>query len=89
MLGYTDDIKFRKELQKRDKIRDKYIDIQNIYRMMIDTIGDYLRQYMIDQSRKDEIISILNKIIEYGNSSIDKIHKRYNCILPYKIEKIS
>ena len=89
MLGYTDDIKYRKELQKRDKIRDKYIDIQNIYRMMIDTIGDYLRQYMIDQTRKDEIISILNKIIEYGNSSIDKIHKRYNCILPYKIEKIS
>lgn len=88
MLGYINDIVFKKELQKRDKTRDKYTDIQNIYRMMIDSIGDYLRRYIIHQSEYEEILDMLNKIIDYGNVCIDKIHKRYNCIMPYKIEKI-
>jgi hypothetical protein len=87
MMGYIDQVKFKKELQKRDKIRDKFGDVRNIYRMLIDTIGDFLRQYIIDKSKYTEILCSLEKIIDYANMCIAKIHKRYKCVTPYKIEK--
>ena len=85
MLNELDEVNMRKELQRRDKQMEIHRDINNIYRMLIDTGGDLLRQYLVEPERKDEIIDVGLKLIEYGNTVMDTIRKRYNCILPKKI----
>ena len=85
MLNEMDDTAFKKELQKRDKQREKFRDINNIYRMVVDTGGDLLRQYVIEPHRVDEIMDIGVKLIEYANDVITLIRKRYNCTLPTNI----
>jgi len=82
MLNELEEAPFKKELQRRDKQRERFRDITNIYRMVIDTGGDLLRQYVIDRDRVDEIIDIAIKLVEYANEVIMTIQKRYNCVSP-------
>jgi hypothetical protein len=85
MLNELEESAFKKELQRRDKQREKFRDITNILRMVIDTGGDLLRQYVLEPDRIDEIIDIGVKLIEYANSVIETIRSRYNCIAPCNI----
>jgi hypothetical protein len=85
MLNEIEESFFKKELQRRDKQRERYIDINNIYRMVIDTGGDLLRQYVLEQEKYPEIIGICKKLIEYANDVIGTIRKRYKCIHPLNI----
>lgn len=85
MLNEIDETFFKRELQRRDKQRERYRDVTNIFRMVIDTGGDLLRQYVIEPERYNEIIDICKKLIEYANSVIETIRKRYNCVHPYNI----
>ena len=77
---------FKCELQRRDKYNDKVTDIQEIYRMVLDTLGDALRQYMVDNSRVDEIVKDIKGIIEYYNTVALKIRKRYVARIPHDIK---
>ena len=85
MMNELQEVDMRKELQRRDKQRERHRDINNIFRMLTDTGGDLLRQYMIDPDRKDELLDIGLKLIDYGNTVLDTIRKRYNCVLPKNI----
>lgn len=85
MLNELDEKDFKKELQRRDKQKEKFRDINHIYRMVIDTGGDLLRQYVIDPGRVDEIIDIATKLVDYANEVTVVIRKRYNCTLPTNI----
>jgi hypothetical protein len=64
MMNELQEADMRKELQRRDKQRERHRDINNIFRMLTDTGGDLLRQYMIDPDRKDELLDIGLKLIE-------------------------
>jgi hypothetical protein len=86
MLNDMDTPTFKKELQRRDKMREKYRDIRNIFQMFVDTAGDLLRQYVLDNSKYKEIRDILIKLASYTNDEIRKIHNRYNCIIPYTLQ---
>tara|TARA_B110000003_G_scaffold240907_1_gene247828 strand:- start:417 stop:674 length:258 start_codon:yes stop_codon:yes gene_type:complete len=77
---------FKCELQRRDKYNDKVTDIQEIYRMVLDTLGDALRQYMVDSSRVDEIVKDIEGIVEYYNTVALKIRKRYVARIPHNIK---
>jgi len=77
---------FKRELQRRDKYNDKVRDIQEIYRMVLDTVGDALRQYMVDASRADEIINDIKGIVVYYNTVALKIRKRYVARIPHDIK---
>jgi hypothetical protein len=85
MLNELDEHHFKKELQRRDKQRERHRDITNIYRMVIDTGGDLLRQYVLEPDKVDEIIDISVKLVEYANEVLTTIRKRYNCITPHNI----
>ena len=85
MLNEMDDAAFKKELQRRDKQRERHRDINNIYRMVADTGGDLLRQYVLEPQRIHEIMDIAIKLIEYANQVLVTIRKRYNCTLPTNI----
>jgi len=85
MLNEINELFFKKEIQKRDKQRERYRDVNNIFRMMIDTGGDLLRQYVLEPEKYSEIIVICKKLIEYTNGVLITIRKRYNCITPHNI----
>jgi hypothetical protein len=85
MLNEIDDVFFKREIQRRDKQRERYRDINNIFRMVIDTGGDLLRQYALEQDKYTEIINICKRLIEYANDVLSTIRKRYNCIVPRNI----
>jgi hypothetical protein len=85
MLNELEETQFKKELQRRDKQRERFRDINNIFRMLIDTGGDLLRQYVIDPEKCDEIIDVAIKLIQYGNGVLKVIRKRYNCVTPHDI----
>lgn len=85
MLNELEESQFKKELQRRDKQRERFRDINNIFRMLIDTGGDLLRQYVIDPEKCDEILDVALKLIQYGNGVLKVIRKRYNCVTPHDI----
>jgi len=85
MLNELEESQFKKELQRRDKQRERFRDINNIFRMLIDTGGDLLRQYVIDPEKCDEILDVGIKLIQYGNGVLKDIRKRYNCVTPHDI----
>jgi hypothetical protein len=85
MLNEVSENNFKRELQRREKQRERYRDINNIFQMVVDTGGDLLRQYILESERIDEILDISKKLIEYANEVIGSIRKRYNCTLPDNI----
>tara|TARA_Y100000817_G_scaffold307971_1_gene295055 strand:- start:14984 stop:15295 length:312 start_codon:yes stop_codon:yes gene_type:complete len=72
----------KRELQRRDKSNCKTRDIRDIYQMYIDTVGDLLRQYMIDKSKELDIIAEVRELLLYMNNVLETIRKRYVCKIP-------
>jgi hypothetical protein len=85
MLNDIDESDFKYILQRQEKFRDKVRDLSDIYEMISNAGGDILRQYVIEPQRHDEIISLLDKIIEYSNEVYATIRCRYNSRLPKNI----
>lgn len=76
---------FKIELQRRDKHNSKIGDIRDIYNMFVDTVGDFLRQYMLDVSKEKEYIRDIKELTNYTNTVIEKIRKRYVSRVPHNI----
>tara|TARA_B110000977_G_scaffold142174_1_gene180376 strand:+ start:987 stop:1454 length:468 start_codon:yes stop_codon:yes gene_type:complete len=86
MLNDMSEEEFKRELQRRDKLREKNRDIRNIYQMFVDTAGDLLRQYVLDVTEYVGIREILMELVEYINVEVRNIHTRYTCVVPRKLE---
>jgi|TARA_R110000803_G_scaffold60047_1_gene119120 hypothetical protein len=76
---------FKRELQRRDKYNAKMRDIHDIYRMFLDTVGDILRQYLMDMSREHVYMRDMNELTDYTNTIIERIRKRYVSRVPHYI----
>jgi len=85
ILKELSDQGMRRELQRRDKYNTKITDISDIFTMYRDTVGDLLRQYIIDIHREHEILIELNELTIYTNGVLDKIRRRYTCRRPYNL----
>lgn len=85
MLNKITDDEFKMLIQKRDKHNSKVRDIQDIYRMYIDTVGDILRQYMLDRGNETIYIEDIRELTGYTNLVIEKIRKRYTARVPHNI----
>lgn len=85
LLDEITDAQFKRELQKREKMNDKVRDVQDIYRMFIDTVSDTLRKFMLYPDTVEEIHGELRDLILYTNEVIHNIRKRYTSRLPYNI----
>jgi len=86
MVDDIDEHRFKRELQRRDKLREKNRDIRNIHQMFIDTAGDLLRQYVLDHDKHQDVRRVLLELVEYVNDQITKIRRRYDCILPHTLD---
>lgn len=73
-------------LQKREKTQHKHRDINNLLRMFVDTTGDYFRQLIVKEVTPEECFDILDKLVEYFNTNMIIIHKRYNCVTPWIVK---
>jgi len=85
LLNELSEEQFKVDLQRKDKLKNKYSDIRDIYRMFIDTCGDLLRQWMIDKSKEDEILKTAKELSVYTNRVFANIRSRYTCQVPRHI----
>lgn len=85
MLNDVDEHLFKTYLQRQEKFFEKTKDVAYIYELVANTCGDLLRQYVLEPERGDEIILLLRKILEYGNTNLELVRSRYNCTLPKNI----
>ena len=85
MLNEITDDMFKRELQRRDKYNAKVGDIRDIYRMFLDTVGDILRQYMLDMSNEQVYMRDIEGLTQYTNTVIASIRKRYTSRVPHNI----
>ena len=85
LLNEISEENFKRELQRRDKHNAKTMDIRDIYNMYIDTVGDLLRQYVLDRSKEFDIINEVNELTLYTNQVLENIRHRYRCRVPYNI----
>lgn len=83
LMNEIDEAVWKKELQKREKAREKARDIYNILTMYSNTGGDYLRQMILREVTIQETIDFFGQLAAYFNETMENIHKRYNCVTPY------
>jgi hypothetical protein len=84
MNSMTDD-EFKMHIQRRDKHNSKMRDIQDIYRMYIDTVSDILRQFMLDPGNEPSFMEEIRGLTEYTNGVMTRIRKRYTARVPHNI----
>lgn len=80
MLKNITEQDFKIELQKRDKLADKTQDIRDILEMFTNSVGDFLRQWMIYKNL--DILEDVYELTLYSNRVIHDIRKRYNSSTP-------
>jgi hypothetical protein len=85
MLKDINEEDFKNYLQRQEKFLEKSRDLSHIFEMVSNTGADLLRQYVIEPHRHDEILELLQKIVEYANTILEDIRRRYNCRLPRNI----
>jgi len=85
MLNEITEEDFKRELQRRDKYNAKVGDIRDIYRMFLDTVGDILRQYMLNMSNEHVYMGEIDGLIQYTNIVMARIRKRYTSRVPHNI----
>ena len=77
--------KLKRELQRRDKSNAKLHDIRDILQMYIDTVGDLLRQYVLNNEEENNILTEIHELTVYTNDVLERIRKRYVCRTPHNI----
>lgn len=76
---------FKIQIQRRDKYNCKMRDIQDIYNMFIDSVSDILRQFVLDPSKVEVYTNDIDELLEYTNSVMARIRKRYVSRVPHNI----
>ena len=85
MMGNMSEEEFKIQIQRRDKYNCKMRDIQDIYNMFIDSVSDILRQFVLDPSKVEVYTNDIDELLEYTNSVMARIRKRYVSRVPHNI----
>ena len=83
MLGELEEAKFKSKLQQREKNAQKRREIGLVLQMFVDTSGDIYRQMILQGvgTIRNNVIT-LSSLINYTNTSMNVIAKRYDCVCP-------
>ena len=85
ILNEITETNMKRELQFRDKYNSKITDVRDIYTMYTDTVGDLLRQYVLDVTKCEDIVREVMQLTLYTNNVIERIRSRYRCRTPHNI----
>jgi len=83
LMGDISEDVWKKDLQKREKAREKSRDISQILEMYANTGADYLRQMIVREVQVGETINFFTELSKYFNDTMAVVHNRYNCVTPY------
>jgi len=83
MMSEIDENVFQKKIQRREKCREKKRDIHYILRMFCDSVSDFLRQFVLDVSKRQYVVENLGALVKYTNEELKCISIRYNCVIPW------
>tara|TARA_Y100001937_G_C7133542_1_gene338809 strand:+ start:2838 stop:4133 length:1296 start_codon:yes stop_codon:yes gene_type:complete len=70
------------KLQQREKKMNKQRDIHHLLEMVVTTIGDIMRQIIIDKTTYSSNFATIERIIDYYNFELRKVCIRYQCVGP-------
>ena len=87
LMGEISEEYWKKELQKREKAREKTRDISQILEMYSNTGSDYLRQMVLREVSVEDTVKFFTELAKYFNETMEVIHSRYNCVTPYILSR--
>ena len=70
------------KLQQREKKTNKQRDINMLLNMLVTTIGDLMRQIIVDPMSFNDNYTNIKQLIKYYNKELSKICYRYQCVGP-------
>lgn len=88
MLKMSSLTQFKREIQRIDKRHEKNNELFQLWELVIHATGDILRQYIINPVEIERQIGEINAVVDYANSVIRTIWKRYGCCTPGLVERV-
>lgn len=82
MLNELGEEDFKRQIQKNEKTYKKKSEIRDVVAMFLNATDDLLRQFCVDPVQLQEIKKTLLNLRVYTNNSLNKIGKRYGCMVP-------
>ena len=85
MLGDIDETKFKKELQKKEKARQKKQELYDILNTYMTVSREQMQNAVRNYNIPEEVVKIADEmqvLREYINGEFSKVSKRYNCVVP-------
>lgn len=86
LMNELSENEWKKILQQREKKREKCRDVTNILTMFSDTMADLFRQFVNHEIKTEQFMELTERLRRYTNTTLENIHKRYNCVTPYITE---
>ena len=74
---------WKSTLQQREKAREKLRDVTNVLTMYCNISGDLFRQMIVKELSQPDCLKNLEELVDYFNTAMKTIHKRYGCVTPY------
>lgn len=82
MLNEIDEDRFKKVIQREEKKLLKDRSIYDLFQMVVNTVGDMLRQLVLKVITEEETVTNINCLMGYFNENSEKIARRFNQITP-------
>ena len=85
MIGDLDEEKFKKELQKKEKARQRKSEIYDILNTYMTVSREQMQNAVRNYNVREEIRKIsdeMHVLRDYINDEFSKVSRRYNCVVP-------
>ena len=73
---------FKEKLQQREKKAQKKQEIGMILNMFVQTMSDFYRQAILDDSYAQQVVDI-RALIQYFNKSLKQVSQKFACVVPH------
>ena len=73
---------FKEKLQQREKKTQKRQEISMILTMFVQTMSDFFRQSILNDSYAQKVVDI-RALIKYFNKSFTQLSRKYGCVVPH------
>ena len=81
MLDEISSDTFKERVQQREKRTQKMREIHLLLQMFVNTMADLLRQTVMEKDFVEKEV-LVRALIDYSNTNIGRISKRYSCVVP-------
>lgn len=83
MLNDITEQEFKGKIQRQEKLHSKRTDIVMVFEMLVHTISEELRQFVVRTKTESETTHAIQTLIEYANKAFQAVSARYGQVAPY------